>query len=128
MNVSPLMLITPIVIGSIAAYLAHKRDRNPYIWFTVGFLFGIFGIFAFFFATQKKVITPIPKERVPVFTIQGPKDKFWYYLDREQKQQGPISHAALASAWKQGNINEATLVWHEELTDWKPLKETLITE
>lgn len=123
--VSPFMFICAAVIGLVSAYFAHRMGRNPYIWFFIGFLFGIFGIFAIFFASKKK---EVPQEKpAPVFAISGPKDKFWYYLDPANQQQGPMSHDALTNTWKQGKIDLATFVWHEELKEWTPLKETLQT-
>ena len=123
---NPLMFVSATVIGSFSAYLAHKRGRNPYLWFSVGFLFGIFGIFAIFFATRQKEKTlknPVKKE--PVYTISGPRDKMWYYLDAQHTQQGPMSHDALLKALKETKINETTHVWNEEMTDWQRLKEIL---
>ncbi|HSX10193.1 MAG TPA: DUF4339 domain-containing protein [Chlamydiales bacterium] len=124
---SPLMLVSAAAIGGISSYLAHKRGRNPYAWFAIGFLFGIFGIFAIFFAAPKKAAVLPPKPE-PVLKIQGPSDKFWYYLDPENRQQGPMSLDAITIAWRQGKVDLSTYVWHEEMTDWKQLKETLTTE
>jgi hypothetical protein len=123
MNVDPsAMTIAALIAGLGSAYLAHKRGRNPLLWFAIGTLFGIFGVFALFFApTQKK------KPAAPVWVIDGPKDKFWYYVDPNRATQGPISHDALTLAWKEGKITPATFVWHEDLTDWKLLKDTLKT-
>lgn len=123
---NPVMLIGAAIIGMISAYLAYKRGKNPYLWFFIGFLFGIFGIFAIFFISPKKAPEPAPKQ--PVFRIDGPADKLWFYLDSSHSQQGPMSRDALNSAWKSGKINLSTYVWHEELPDWKPLKETLKLE
>jgi hypothetical protein len=125
--ISPLMIVSALAMGSISAYLASKKGKNPYTWFAVGFLFGIFGIFAIFFVGGKKkpIAAPPP---VPVLTIHGPTDKFWYYLDPAHKQQGPMSRDALTTAWRTGTVHLETYVWHEEMTDWKPLKETLKAE
>lgn len=128
MNISfnPIMIFGAALIGTISAYLAFKRGKNPYLWFFIGFLFGIFGIFAIFFTSPKKAPALTPKQ--PVFRIEGPSDKFWYYLDPSNTQQGPMSRDAVNAAWKEGKINLSTYVWHEELPDWKPLKETLKLE
>lgn len=124
---NPVLIIASVVIGAVSAYLGHKRGRNPYLWFAIGFFFGIFGIFTIIFATSRK--QPEPEEkREPVFTIQGPINKFWYYLDASHKQQGPMSHNALTAAWRSGEIDSSTYVWHEEMPEWKPLKETLKLE
>lgn len=124
---SPTMLIMAAVIGTISAYLAFKREKNPYLWFAIGFLFGIFGIFAMFFASSSKK-KPLAAPKQPSFSIEGPSDKFWYYLDPAHNQQGPMSKDAITLAWKAGKLNPSTFVWHEELPEWKPLKESLKPE
>lgn len=129
MHISPLMIVSAIVIGSLSSYLAYRRGRNPYGWFAIGFLFGILGVFAIFFAAgKKKAPMAADVKPEPIFYIDGPADKFWYYLDSMQKQLGPMSRDALTSAWKEGKVNLTTYVWHEEMADWKPLKETLRAE
>lgn len=128
MAITPLTLVFSFLIGILSAYLAQKRGKNPYFWFAIGMVFGIFGIFAIFFADAKKKPAATAVKPAPVFTIHGPADKFWYYLDPANQQQGPMSRDALSIAWKEGKIDLATYVWHEELPDWKPLKETLKEE
>lgn len=126
---TPLMIVSAIAIGAVSAYLAHKRGRNPFIWFAVGFIFGIFGIFAIFFASPKTKAPPQPNVPAePLLTIQGPADKFWYYLDPANQQQGPMSRDALSTAWKEGKINLTTYIWHEDLADWQLLKDALKAE
>ena len=127
LHFSPFMLVTAAFMGVVSAYLAAKRGKNPYLWFVLGFSFGIFGIFAIFFASMsKKAQKPLPRQ--PVYQLDGPSDKFWYYLDPSHTQQGPMSRDALLTAWRAGKVNLSTLIWHEELTDWKPLQESLKTE
>jgi hypothetical protein len=124
---SPVIIVGGLIMGAISAYLAHKREKNPYKWFVIGFLFGIFGVFAFFFATERKKQTN-PVVAQPILKIQGPIDKFWYYIDPLRQQQGPMSRDALNLAWKEGKVDLSTYVWHEDLPEWKPLKETLAPE
>lgn len=116
------------VAGFISAYLAHRRGKNPIIWFLVGCLFGLFGIFAFLFFTPKKRQTqssPVVEAQPYLF---GPSDKFWYYLDAANTQVGPMSYDGLSNGWKQGKIPVNSLVWHEELTDWTPLQDLIRIE
>lgn len=121
---TPLMLLSATVMGSVSAYLAHKRGKNPYLWFGIGFLFGIFGIFAIFLLPRfsgKKRAKPTP----PSWSLKGPSDKFWYYLAPGGEQKGPLSRDAIKKALDEGMIDHSTYIWHEELSDWIPLKETL---
>jgi hypothetical protein len=121
---SPTMWIASLVVGCFSAYFARKRGQNPYVWFLIGFLLGVFGVMTFFFASRRgKKKEAAPTER-PLF-IDGPTDKFWYYLGIENKQEGPMSRDALDLAWKNGKVSDTTYVWHEDLSDWKPLRELL---
>ena len=121
--ITPTTIAAALLFGAISAYLAHRREKNPYKWFFIGFLFGVFGVFALFFLPQKKRAPasglPVP----PLLVIKGPIDKLWYYLDPSQQQQGPMSHHALTGAFREGKISLSTYVWNEDMTDWKTLKE-----
>jgi hypothetical protein len=126
MNIS-LLLLSSLAVGSIAAYIATRRARNPYIWFTVGFVFGLLGVLALFIipyprkkALQEATIRPAPQP-----FIDGPLDLYWYYLDEDRSQKGPVSRDALTRAWQSGDIGSSTFVWHEELPSWKPLQELI---
>ena len=124
LSFGPMTLIIACVMGSLGAYLAPRRQKNLYLWFAIGFFFGALGVFAIFFAPSKKKKTT-ETVFVPAPTIQGPSDKFWYYLDSLHQQVGPMSLDALTTEWRQGNILTTTYVWHEELPDWKPLQELI---
>lgn len=113
-------LILSLLTGSLAAYLAHRQKRNLYLWFAIGAFLGLLGVLAFlYFPKQKKS----PVLDAPTAVLQGPTDKLWYYLDEQHQQQGPMSFSALARAWKEGKAKLETYVWHEELPEWKLLKE-----
>lgn len=129
--ISPLTILAALLTGAFGAYLAYQRGRNPYIWFCVGFFFGALGAMIIFFAPRrKKALTktsmdlqPPTQPQAPI--IQGPKDKFWYYLNPEHQQIGPMSFEAFSAALQEGKISLSTYIWHEELSDWKFLKECL---
>lgn len=122
----PIQLLIASVVGLLSAHIAARRGRNPYLWFGIGFLFGVLGILAIFFIPSAKkkpapaVIVPEPQP-----FIDGPIDRFWYYLDAAQSQQGPMSYQAITEAWKKGIIAASTLVWHEEMTDWTELQQLI---
>jgi len=123
MQLSPMLILASVAMGFLSAFFAKRRGRNPYTWFFVGFFFGLLGIMAIFFApAPKKKLAPQPPSK-PLPTIEGPSNKFWYYLDSSHAQVGPISHSGLTSIWRQGKISLSTYVWHEELPEWKLLKE-----
>jgi hypothetical protein len=123
----PVHLLIATIVGFLSAHIANRRGRNSFLWFGIGFLFGILGILAIFLipGAKKKQQPPILPQVTPQPYIDGPLDRFWYYLDSGHQQQGPMSLDALTKAWKRGEIAPSTLVWHEELTDWKELQELI---
>jgi hypothetical protein len=121
-------LIFSTVFGAFSGFLAWKQGKNPYVWFVVGFVFGIFGIAAIFFLPIVRKKAPLePVARVPLQVILGPKDKFWYYLDANHQQQGPMSYEGLKTALKEAKLGLSSYVWNEELPEWKPLQELIST-
>lgn len=122
----------PVIIGLflnglLLAYLAHKQKKNIYLWFTIGFGFGLVGIIAFFFLHQQNKPTPKkPPNPIPSPSIEGPKHKLWYYLDPDHNRKGPMSLDALQAEWRQGKVFPSTYVWNEELSEWKLLENFLI--
>lgn len=119
-----LSLFAGLLTGCLGAYLAYRQDRNPYGWFFIGFFFGLWGALAVCLVPKKKA--PVAMAEVPPpppSILRGPADKFWYYLDGSHQQVGPMSHHALTTEWRQGKISLTTYVWHEELPEWKLLKE-----
>jgi hypothetical protein len=50
-------------------------------------------------------------------------DLVWYYVDRAQQRQGPVSAGAVADAWRAGDADDTSLAWHEGLPEWRPLAE-----
>jgi uncharacterized membrane protein YfcA len=119
-------LLAGSITGLITAYVANRRARKPIPWFFVGFCFGLLGLLFFFVMPQKKKPAPLPSVKPePQPYILGPADKYWYWLDASHAQVGPMSYTALSNHWKQGKIKPETYVWHEDLTDWKPLQELI---
>ncbi len=117
----PILIALWVIQGSIAAYYAKRKGRNPYLWFAIGCFFGIFGIFALFFLKQPKK-APLPAA-TPTPTRKSLPYRQWYYLDQDTKQNGPLSTSALETAWEEGKINEATYVWYEGMENWKRWQE-----
>ncbi len=116
-------LIAALLTGALGAFLATRRGKNPYLWFFWGFFFGILGALAIFFTSQRKKLSERPSIQPSVPKIQGPAEKFWYYVNTANEQVGPMSLAVLNATWVRGEISESTLVWHEDLSEWKRLGE-----
>jgi vacuolar-type H+-ATPase subunit I/STV1 len=118
---TPSTVFASILFGMVSSYIAYSRKKNPFLWFFIGLVFGIFGFFALFLASPKKNLKKTLPPPRPI--LQGPKDKFWFYLDTTHQKVGPISYNAIGKALEQGQISKTTYVWHEDLTDWKQLEE-----
>jgi hypothetical protein len=48
----------------------------------------------------------------------------WHYADKS-KQVGPVSDGELQQLLQAGKINEETLVWNPEMTDWLPYRQAM---
>lgn len=121
--ISPASIVMSTLMGLISGYIAYRQKKSPYIWFFVGFCLGFLGLCFLMLLKPKKVIRK--EKTIPV--LQGPSDKLWFYLDPTHQQVGPISYGAIAKAFTQGIISQNTYIWHEDLTEWKTLKEFLPT-
>ncbi len=116
-------LIFWVLLGSITAYYAKERGRHQWGWFCIGLFLGIFGIILLFVLPRKKLQTPPVYPEMEEIPAPPPKvlgsTKFWYYLDGENKQLGPMSYNALVSASQEGKVTPTTYVWNEDLENWK---------
>lgn len=125
MNVTIAILIW-LSIGYITARCAEKRGRNLIAWFVLGILFGLFALIAVF------LLPPLTDESPLISVVKDgdePKEPFldlhddWFYLDRENRQKGPVSFEDLAVAWDDGIITVDSYVWCESMEEWKKIKD-----
>jgi uncharacterized RDD family membrane protein YckC len=49
----------------------------------------------------------------------------WYYVE-DHNRKGPFDEAAFAELVKNGQVNPETLVWRDDLPDWKPYREVAL--
>ena len=47
----------------------------------------------------------------------------YFYVDGNSEQQGPYPVPTLADLFKSGQIHAQTLVWNENMTDWKAMSD-----
>lgn len=130
-----LSLIIVILFGAITAYYAERRGRNPWGWFIMGFLFGILGLLALFILPNKNSESKQSSEKLngedfaPPISPNVPKsqenysEKLWYYIDQEQKQEGPFQFEVLKSLWKDNKLSSSVYVWSAGMSDWKQIYE-----
>jgi len=135
-----------LLLGGICSRIAKKRNRNPLGWFFIGMLLGVIGLIILYVLPAKneeslEEASPVPaamqsQENLTFSTeteetlapsemnqVISPsfEKKLWYYLDRENKQYGPMSFDNLKRVWKEDQITGTTYVWNEEMPDWKPI-------
>jgi len=132
-----LIILFWMALGGVSAYYAKERGRNPYVWFFVGLIFGILGLILLFilpkrgiqdFAKKKEPV----EESIDILPVQKEtpayQKKFWYYLDENNNQCGPMSFEKLKTFFQEGKITSSTYTWYEELEQWKPLKEIVVMD
>jgi GYF domain 2 len=117
-------LLISLITGSICAWQAKKSGKDGLKWFLIGAVFGLFGLYFLYLAPKKKKVEdqeqPPAKEPPKELPFAG---KFWYYLDEEEQQIGPMSFEALKSALNQNKISLQTYVWNEDFEEWKSAEE-----
>jgi hypothetical protein len=124
-----------IIFGAISAYLAKMRGKNPYLWFGLGMLFGLFGVLFLVFSpkTKKSNLSPQTQQakyQGETIDIDPPYDPklnqfLWYFLDKDNGQHGPMSFDALHKEYRGFTVTGETFVWNETLANWQPLKNFL---
>ena len=134
----PVQIIVALLFGSLSSYLAFKKKRNPWIWGGIGFLFGIFGFFLLLFLPKVKteefnaaeelqpqkediIIQPTPTDE-EILPDQW-NEKEWYFLNDEQKQEGPFSFEELRTSWKKELLHARSYIWTLGLSNWHRIDE-----
>ncbi len=134
-----LLFLSWILLGSLCSRIARQKNRHPGWWFVIGFVLGIFGIILLYILPEKKLsyAKPIPKspnqdkQTLPTqcsSAITPPSNdpemsKYWYYLDKDRLQKGPISFDALHRKYQGNDLSDTTYVWSEDMIDWKRINE-----
>lgn len=119
MNLTLEVLLIGALIGALTAYLAKGRGRDPFIWFFIGMLFGIFGLIALYIVPSHAAEEEPPPE-VEVYPDTAYDQHDWFYLDKERKSQGPFSFQDFKEEYNKENF---TLIWNETFTEWKKLSD-----
>lgn len=123
-----------VLVGAITAFLAHRRGRNPLPWFVLGVALGVLAIAILYLwpspqtAQQRQAVAaapqPQPAPAQPALMEASaslhdePKDTLWFYLDRNDEQQGPVSVPELERLWRQKDVNTESYVWSQGMNEW----------
>ena len=127
-----------LLMGTLTAYIAWKRGRNPTFWFIVGICFGWLGFVVVYFLPKQEEVLKQREEELskdqkkealrmekiePVKEESHSQEPSWFYLDKEHKQHGPVLAAIIENLWKKQEIVPTTFVWKEGMQDWKRVEE-----
>lgn len=121
------LFILLLGVAWLTGNLAEKRGRNQGTWFLLGFLFGLSALLVLFLLPDlnrgKKREEPIQEKKKEI-EQESPLSKFkWYYLDSSRVRQGPLTFQEFATLWREKRVLRTSLVWYEELEEWKKLQE-----
>ncbi len=119
-----LLCLIGIAFGLYLARKAVRIGKNRNFWFLIGFFFGIYGVIAFWISKRNLKKQPQkPSSPKPVEPLIRYSEAFWYYLDEAKATIGPMSHSRINQLFQEGILHAKTLVWNEELENWKSLEE-----
>jgi len=130
-----LTLAIGALFGALTAHYAKQRGKDPYLWFFIGLFLGLIGfIFLFLFPAKQRdkqeETNAQPKIEPNVLPPAKPVQRasFWYFLDKENNQFGPMSFEGLQMAWKEGKVTLQTYIWNDEMENWKLYGEVFADE
>ncbi len=113
------LLFAAALIGTLTAYLAKRKGRDPTVWFLIGMLCGIFGLIALFFVPEvKQQEKPKPPSPPPQDALATKK---WFYLDAAHTTCGPHPFATIQQLFRENTIQPSTYVWCEGVEGWKKI-------
>ncbi|MCB1119305.1 MAG: DUF4339 domain-containing protein [Chlamydiia bacterium] len=119
-----LRIVVVLLAGALTSYFARIRGRDPFIWFTVGILLGVFGVLIVLLLPsvkeEEEEAAPEPPPQVEV-----PKEtRLWFYLNAQNEQQGPVTEEELKNLIDKEILSSESLLWSEGMEEWQPLKMT----
>lgn len=60
MNIYEIYIVTAILCGAVAAWIAKGKGRSPILWFFIGAVLNVVAISAFWILSTRKKATAIP--------------------------------------------------------------------
>lgn len=129
------MLPIQILLGIISAYIAFKKQRNPFGWFFVGFLFGLIGIVIAMILPPSDISgnysNPNNSQKLEILSEEV-KDKAentitppifetsdWFYLNENKKAIGPFNEENLIKTLLTKENRKEIWIWKKGMTDWQ---------
>lgn len=111
---------------------AQRSGRNPWLWGTLGFLFGPLALLPLYYLSRKtqspacSTGTLSKGVTMPSTLVQAPsllndsRSDGWYYVNTLREPVGPISFAELSTMFETGQLSATNLIWHPNMTEWTP--------
>lgn len=136
-----------LIIGVFTAYYASVKGKNPFLWFFITCLIGIFAPLTLFILTMfnnpteessdqpQMGVSPPPQPKNPSEKDglnksvmnndleRKEEDLLWFYLTDDHQQFGPVSVIALRDLWNTGRLGLGNYVWSQGMREWKKLEE-----
>jgi len=122
-------IIFYLLFGAASAYLAQKRGRDPFLWFCIGVLLGIFSpillliLPSFETGADKEKKTAAAENPPPSPPPAEAEEASWYYLMDNGQQEGPVPLSQVKQLVSSGSLHAESYLWHDGMEDWKKLKE-----
>ncbi len=105
--------------------IAYKKNRDTETWFWLGLYFGIIALIIIYFLKPLKIIKKTKNISINSlnnkFAVLKADNNYWYYLDNEKKQIGPMSLSKLYDSYLKGIVSSYTYVWNDTMDNWKKL-------
>ena len=134
------IILVAIFLGTLSSYLARKKNRSPLYWFFIGAYLGVIGLIILYFLPSKSKnldLVPALNKGYPEPKAQSElslpprkdssswikKNQLWYFLDKDNKQFGPMSLNGLKQSWIDDLMTSQTYIWCEDMEDWKRLED-----
>jgi hypothetical protein len=118
-----------LIMGSLTAYFASQRGRDPIAWFVLGMFLGLLGLLILFLlpnlTDKSENSSDEGMDESQLFEadyVDVSKEyigKEWYFLDDHREQQGPLSFESLQDEWRKNKISTDSYVWSDGMADWK---------
>ncbi|NGX62804.1 MAG: hypothetical protein KR126chlam6_00204 [Candidatus Anoxychlamydiales bacterium] len=124
---SILPMICWLLCGAMCSRIARKKNRNAHTWFLLGMFFGLIALTIIYFLKPLKILKSTQKSTplsvLDHFSILKEDNNYWYYLDKENKNIGPMSLNALYKNYLKEAISNTTYVWNDTMDSWKKLQD-----
>lgn len=130
-----------LIIGVFTAYYASVKGKNPFLWFFIACLIGVFAPLTLFILTMFNNPTEESPDQ-PTMDVSPPpqpndlskeqkkdnlekmeEDLLWYYLTDDHQQFGPVSVIALRDLWNTGRLSLGNYVWSQGMKEWKKIED-----